>query len=301
VGTPRRIKTGQESEEINMAKAVAMKFNNVSRGDASKAAKRVTGRSVKTILVVGLSLPTVRALGRLVGKHFYIEKVADANECIERVRSEEEIGGIVVDPGLLESDASAFSVSLRKYQPELPLFFYGSAQEIRSVSANVKPAMTKYFRNPSEICKMAEAIVVQLTNGAVRPILRHPKDTIVSRALEFIEANYSTIRKVEDISNHVGVSREHLSRQFTRFAGHKLSEFVNIFRIEKAKELLMEGGLVKQVFSQVGFRCNSSFFKAFLKHTGIAPSVYRDTTLTKRQTRPARSLGGGSFGRPVAK
>jgi AraC-like DNA-binding protein len=275
-----------------MSKPVAMRLNGASKNDPGKAARRrASGRSVKTILVVGLSLPTMRALGRLVGKQFYIEKVADATECVQRARSEEQIGGIVVDPGLSEFEAPTFAVLLRKYRPELPFFFYGSAQNIGPISANFKPETTQYFKNPSEICKLAEAIVVQLTNGTVRPLLRHPKDTIVSRALEFIEANYQTIRKVEDISNHVGVSREHLSRQFTRYAGHRLSEFVSIFRIEKSKELLMDGGLVKQVFSQVGFRCNSSFFKAFLKHAGIAPSVYKETMLARKQARRAREPG----------
>jgi AraC-like DNA-binding protein len=278
-----------------------MKTNNAGRNDAGKIARRVPGRTVKTILVVGLSLPTMRALGRLVGKHFYIEKVADATECIQRARSDEQIGGIVIDPGLSEFDARTFAVLLRKYRSELPLFFYVAAQDVSSVSANAEPGITQYFINPSEICRMAEAIVVQLTDGTVRPLLWHPKDTIVSRALEFIEANYQKIKRVEDISSHVGVSREHLSRQFTRYAGHRLSEFVNIFRIEKAKELLMKGGLVKQVFSQVGFRCNSSFFKAFLKHTGIAPSVYKDTMLAKKQARRVRESGRGSFDRPVAR
>jgi AraC-like DNA-binding protein len=68
---------------------------------------------------------------------------------------------------------------------------------------------------------------------------------------------------------------------------------VNILRIEKAKELLMDGVLVKQVFSQVGFRCSSSFFKAFLKHTGIAPSVYKETMLVKKQARSKRQSGRG--------
>lgn len=301
MGTPRRKEAEQESGGMKMVKTAAMRTSNADGNHAGKVAKRVPGRSVRTILVVGLSRPTMRALGRLVGKHFYIEKVADATECIQRVRNDEQIGGIVVDPGLFEFDARTFATFVRKYRPELPLFFYVAAQYISSVSADTEPGITQYFTNPSEICKMAEAIVVQLTDGTVRPLLWHPKDTIVSRALQFIEANYRTIRRVEDISSHVGVSREHLSRQFTRFAGHKLSEFVNLFRIEKAKELLIEGGLVKQVYSQVGFRCSSSFFKAFLKHTGIAPSVYKDTMLAKKQARRMRKSGTGSFDRPAAR
>ena len=270
-----------------MAKAVAMRYNETNGDDAARVVRRLPKRGVKTILVVGLSLPTMRAIGRLIGKHFYIDKAVDAAECIERVNNDDLVAGIVINPALSEIEASSFAATVRKRQSDLPIFFYGSAQDINSISLNPGPEVVQYFRNPSEICKMAEAIVVRLSDGTVEPD-RHPKDTIVSRALEFIEANYQTIKKVEDISNHVGVSREHLSRQFTRYAGHKLSEFVNIYRIEKAKELLMEGGLVKQVFSQVGFRCNSSFFKAFLKHAGTAPSVYKDTVLAKKQGRKTR-------------
>lgn len=280
---------------------MAMRLNGASKSGAREDVGRTIGpargRGVKVILVAGLSSPAIRALGRLVGKYFYVEKVADANECVRRLRSDDGIGGIVIDPGLSEFDAPSFTALVRKHRPELPLFFYGSVQDIGPIRANAGPELIHYFKNPSDICRMAETIVVELTNRRVTPLLRHPKDTIVSRALEFIEANYRTIRKVEDISNHVGVSREHLSRQFTRYAGHRLSEFVNIFRIERAKELLLEGVLVKQVFSQVGFRCSSSFFKAFLKHTGIAPSVYKDAMLARRRARLAGESSRGSSGR----
>jgi len=282
-----------------MAKVYAMRLNGDDRTLPAKSARRAPGRGVKTILVLGLTLPTMRALGRLVGKHFYVQKVSDVNECLERVRSDSQVGGIVVNPGFSEIDAVSVASQVRKERPELPFFFYGSAQEIGSVSTGANPELGQYFKNPSQICKMAEAIVVKLSNGVIRPLEWHPNDTIVSKALDFIEANYQTIKKVEDISNHVGVSREHLSRQFTRFAGHKLSEFVCLLRIEKAKELLMEGVLVKQVFSQVGFRCSSSFFKAFLKHTGIAPSAYKDAVLVRRQSRGKREPVRGSFNKPV--
>jgi AraC-like DNA-binding protein len=96
------------------------------------------------------------------------------------------------------------------------------------------------------------------------------------KTLELVEANYSNIARISEISKLLGVSREHLSRQFTRFTGHTLSDFVTIYRVEKAKELLYAGSLVKQVYSEVGFKCESSFFRSFLKHVGITPRVYRD-------------------------
>jgi len=266
-----------ESKETNVAGSV----------------RKATGKGVNTVLVMGLGLPTMRALGRLLGKRFYMERAADATDCLHRIDGNGGVSAVVVDPGVSEFDSNTFASLIRRYNPEVPLFFFGSAQDFGVDNAICTGDLTKCFKSPSEICKLAEEIItISNGNGAGRPEI--PVSSMVVKTLELVEANYSNIARISEISKLLGVSREHLSRQFTRFTGHTLSDFVTIYRVEKAKELLYAGSLVKQVYSEVGFKCESSFFRSFLKHVGITPRVYRETMLArKREANSANIIRAG--------
>jgi AraC-like DNA-binding protein len=261
---------------------------------AAVSARKATGKGVNTVLVMGLGLPTMRALGRLLGKRFYVERAVDATDCLHRIDGNGGVGAVVVDPGVSEFDSNTFASLIRRYNPGVPLFFFGSAQDFGADNAICTGELTKCFRSPSEICKLAEEIVIVSDNhGGGRPEI--PVSSMVVKTLELVEANYSNIARISEISKLLGVSREHLSRQFTRFTGHTLSDFVTIYRVEKAKELLYGGSLVKQVYSEVGFKCESSFFRSFLKHVGITPRVYRETMLARKREANSQNIIRGGF------
>jgi AraC-like DNA-binding protein len=254
--------------------------------------KKAGGRSINTVLVVGLGLPTMRALGRLLGKRFYLERAADATDCLNLIDRNGSINAVVVDPGVSEFDSSTFASLVSKYNPNIPLFFFGSAQDIGSGNLPTAIRNVRYFRSPSGICKLAEEILAVSGSGAGAARRDSAISRIVLKTLEYVEANYAQINKISDVSKTLGVSREHLSRQFTRYTGHTLSDFVTVYRVEKAKELLYAGSLVKQVYSEVGFKCESSFFRSFLKHVGITPRVYRETMLARKRDAGKQTMRG---------
>jgi len=262
---------------------------------AAGSVKKATGKGVNTVLVMGMGLPTMRALGRLLGKRFYIERAGDATDCLHRVDGNGGVSAVVVDPGVSEFDSNTFASLIRRYNPKVPLFFFGSAQDFRVENTVCTGELTRCFKSPSEICKLAEEIIMISNNhgGPERPEI--PVSSMVVKTLELVEANYSNIARISEISKLLGVSREHLSRQFTRFTGHTLSDFVTIYRVEKAKELLYAGSLVKQVYSEVGFKCESSFFRSFLKHVGITPRVYRETMLARKREANSQNIMRGGF------
>ncbi|MFH0777578.1 MAG: AraC family transcriptional regulator [Candidatus Eisenbacteria bacterium] len=256
----------------------------------------VMRRGVRTVLVVGISTPTTRALGRLLGRYFYIERVEDPAQCLRRARDDARVNGVLLDPGFCGIEPASFVESIRKHRAELPVFFYGTAQDIAGISESVCRNHRCCFKSPSEIIRLAEAIAFLLTQGRARPFVERPESRIVVKTLEFIEANYSSINKVTYISCNLGVSREHLSRQFTRFVGHSVWDFVTLYRVEKAKELLCQGALVKQVAREVGFRCESSLSRAFHKYTGITATAYRESILARKagMRLDSRISGSGS-------
>ena len=57
-------------------------------------------------------------------------------------------------------------------------------------------------------------------------------------------------------------------------------DFINTYRIEKAKERLLhpkdEKETILEVMYEVGFNSKSSFNTVFKKKTGLTPSQYKD-------------------------
>ncbi|UCF79632.1 MAG: helix-turn-helix transcriptional regulator [Candidatus Eiseniibacteriota bacterium] len=108
---------------------------------------------------------------------------------------------------------------------------------------------------------------------------------VVTRALDHIEENLLSIGSTTDISEAVGVSREHLSRTFSQETGVKLWSFVNMAKVERAKEFLKDGTRgIKQMYSELGFGCQSTFYNAFRAYAGTTPGAFRVRKLGKKRT-----------------
>ncbi len=115
---------------------------------------------------------------------------------------------------------------------------------------------------------------------------------VVNRALDHIEHNLTSIYSTTDISEAIGVSREHMSRCFSQETGVKIWSYVNMAKVEKAKELLKDRSrVIKQMYAELGFGCQSTFYNAFRAYGGTTPGVFRERSL-RRKTQPRRDRRG---------
>lgn len=85
-----------------------------------------------------------------------------------------------------------------------------------------------------------------------------------------------TILKLADM---YGVSSRDLSLLINHHLDQHFFDFINDFRINKSKKLLLENKKTKltiqRIMFDVGFNSKSSFYTAFKKQVGITPSEYR--------------------------
>lgn len=73
------------------------------------------------------------------------------------------------------------------------------------------------------------------------------------------------------------VNPSYLSRFFKEQVGMTISDYINKYRIEKAKELLVrEGTRQKLIAEQVGFCSITTFIRTFKKLEGVTPGMYRE-------------------------
>ncbi|WP_404478578.1 helix-turn-helix transcriptional regulator [Novosphingobium sp. BL-52-GroH] len=81
---------------------------------------------------------------------------------------------------------------------------------------------------------------------------------------------------IEDLATVADMGVRQLARAYRNTTGTTLRSFVANARIERAKALLLEPGvLIKQVAFDTGFRSSAAFTAAFRKSTGRTPMEFR--------------------------
>ncbi|MEO1031624.1 MAG: helix-turn-helix domain-containing protein [Bacteroidota bacterium] len=110
------------------------------------------------------------------------------------------------------------------------------------------------------------------------------KDTI-----ESIMGSLSTIEKkklyqnpnikLSDVASELNVVPHILSQVLNEHLGKSFSVFINEYRVEKAKKMLVENELytIEGIGLDSGFKSKSAFFKSFKTITGTTPAKYRDS------------------------
>ncbi len=86
---------------------------------------------------------------------------------------------------------------------------------------------------------------------------------LVIKALGIIESSYALRITQEEIAQRLHVTPEYFSSLFHRDVAESFPKFVNKYRIEVARELLLEGVSHREVPYQVGFADGKYFNKVF--------------------------------------
>ncbi|MEN0056835.1 MAG: AraC family transcriptional regulator [Mucilaginibacter sp.] len=102
------------------------------------------------------------------------------------------------------------------------------------------------------------------------------KDKIRMGAIyEYIDANYAQKPDVNVVADKVNLTTAAFCRYFKRQTNITFTEFVNQYRIERAKNLLMQDKNITQTCYAVGFESLSYFNKLFNKLVGENPSDFK--------------------------
>ena len=97
----------------------------------------------------------------------------------------------------------------------------------------------------------------------------------VSAALGQIEARYHESLTVADIARHLGISPDHLTRQFRQAMGITPIEHLRRYRFARALELLRQQQPVGEVCQAVGFHHLSHFSREFKTLFDMTPSAFQ--------------------------
>ncbi|WP_438351817.1 helix-turn-helix domain-containing protein [Paenibacillus sp. FA6] len=100
---------------------------------------------------------------------------------------------------------------------------------------------------------------------------------IVDKVKELIHNEYTNPDlTIDEISRQVGMSKNHLRKVFSEQCGDTISQYLSVYRFEKAKLLLMQTDLpAAKISEMVGISNSNYFYSSFKKHVGKSPVNYR--------------------------
>ena len=101
------------------------------------------------------------------------------------------------------------------------------------------------------------------------------KEYYLSKAIEYIEMNYSHNMTIAEVSSYVGINRKYMHFIFKEYTGVSPQEFLINLRVGKACELMKSYMLsIGDVARSVGYEDQLQFSRAFKKVKGICPSLF---------------------------
>lgn len=131
------------------------------------------------------------------------------------------------------------------------------------------------IRSASTLDDLEKAIleVADMTVGFLISDVRSP---IVQQVLKYIHQSYAEELSLKMLGAHYNIHPVYLGQLFHKEVNESFTEYINRYRIEKAKELLKTTHTkVHVIAKEVGYWEVGYFYKQFKKYVGISPTDYR--------------------------
>jgi AraC-like DNA-binding protein/ligand-binding sensor protein len=173
----------------------------------------------------------------------------------------------------------------------------------------VKKARKAYFDTPvipvsslQGVIQLLTMFAQQLPEDASRHLMVGSADlepSAVSSAKKFIESHSDEPITLEQVLQHVHVSRFHFCKIFKKTTGITFTEYVTRVRMEKAKSLLMDPSVrVSEVVFAAGFGSIPQFNSVFKRFVGMTPTEYRSQLRENSQNTGIRMADSADSGLP---
>lgn len=98
----------------------------------------------------------------------------------------------------------------------------------------------------------------------------------VLKIIEYIKERYADSVTLEELANYVHMNRSYISHLFKKETGSNINTYLLEFRMDRAKELLINSkDSIQDISCQIGISDSAYFSKVFKKYVGISPLEFR--------------------------
>ncbi|MEJ7684117.1 MAG: AraC family transcriptional regulator [Segetibacter sp.] len=135
-------------------------------------------------------------------------------------------------------------------------------------------SLSALFNTPNANIRFWEDSFKALAKYAVHPSQKHVWATSFSLIDEIIESYRNTPINTDWLCRKFCMSKYHFIREFKKAKGVTPQTYIMLYRLGKAKKMLLENAPLVDIAYLNGFCDSSHFTNSFKKYFGIAPSRY---------------------------
>ena len=96
--------------------------------------------------------------------------------------------------------------------------------------------------------------------------------SVIEKACRYMEGNFTCDMSIQDVAEHVHLTQAYFSVLFKKTMGKTAQEYLTSIRMNKARQLLLEGyAKTYEVGEKVGYVDTRYFIKVYKKHFGVTP------------------------------
>lgn len=152
------------------------------------------------------------------------------------------------------------------------------SKDMLAAASSVLNALVTKCGTAQAYCRTVKDFIFEIT-AATEP--EGSRDTLLERTRQYLTENYIRDFSIEEMAEALGVSRSYLSTYYKNKTGVNLSDSIQMYRVEKATELLKDPDIrTGDVGEMVGFTAKNTFLRQFKKYTGMTPKEYQTKSTT---------------------
>lgn len=115
--------------------------------------------------------------------------------------------------------------------------------------------------------------------------LKHNDNDIIDECIKLINENFNKKLNLEKLAKDIHVSKNYLCCLFKQKTGFTPCYYLNILRVNHAKELIKKDKTFDYISYDCGFCSHSHFSTTFKKITGQSPSAYKNSLYVNKKSR----------------
>jgi signal transduction histidine kinase/DNA-binding LacI/PurR family transcriptional regulator/AraC-like DNA-binding protein len=234
--------------------------------------------SGKTILIVDDDAQTVEMHARMVQSHSSAHRILTARQgrAALEVLQHERADLVLLDLMMPELDGFGVLEAMRSDPAlrDVPVIVVTgqvlSEKDMAQLNRGVATVLDKGVFSVEETLAHIDAALAQKRK------LKVEAQQLVRQAMAYLHEHYAEPISREDVARHVNMNEDYLTFCFRRELGMTPIAYLNRYRINQAKQLLLTRSIsITEVALEVGFYDHSYFSRVFRREVGLSPDAYR--------------------------
>ena len=164
--------------------------------------------------------------------------------------------------GLLYNTLGRIFIQLKEMNQDIDIKFFNAEEILRVNDLNI--LKEKFEEKVLDICKLT------------KDKDESDNSDIKNKIEKYLEENYQIDISLDNLADYLGHSFKYTSILFKKVMGDNFKNYLNIYRIEKAKEIMANNKdmKIKDLAEKVGYNSSNTFIRIFRKYEGVSPGKY---------------------------